>query len=217
MVLIIAAALAFAFLPAGATVHSAPHTPVRGARGWEVLTINGNWGKSIVVFDHLAHHEQLRQAITGGNSSCVTCQQLVESTTDAGGVCATCHHLNKPNDQATPCWGCHQDMVLPTSIFDHTLHQTTLGGNTACVECHVGEHMPHTAKACLECHETMSPQVGETTFNTMAPGYTDAMHGACTPCHEQEAEAQARPELARCPACHQLDENAVDLQMALRR
>jgi hypothetical protein len=182
-----------------------------------VLSINGNRDNTEVVFDHLAHQEQLTEAITGDSSSCLTCQQFVSSLTSDNSACAACHHLSKPNDEATPCWECHQDMVLPTYIFDHTLHQTALGGNTACVECHVGEHMPDTAKPCLECHETMLPQVGETAFNYVAPGYTDAMHGACIPCHEQESEAQARPELARCPACHQLDENAVDLQMALRR
>jgi Ni/Fe-hydrogenase subunit HybB-like protein len=218
VILIFAAALAVAFLPGGTAIRAAPHAPVRrAALGWEVLAINGNRDNTQVVFDHLAHQEQLAEAITGDSSSCLTCQQFVNSPTSDNSACAACHHLSKPNDEATPCWECHQDMVLPTSIFDHTLHQTALGGNAACVECHVGEHMPNTAKPCLECHETMLPQVGETAFNYVAPGYTDAMHGTCIPCHEQEAEAQSKPELARCPACHQPDENAVDLQMALGR
>ena len=101
------------------------------------------------------------------------------------------------------------------SIFDHTLHQVELGGNAGCVECHVGEHMPNTAKACQDCHETMAPQFGETPFNYMAPGYKDAMHGACITCHEEEAKQQVKPELAQCPACHQLDDNLFDPQMAL--
>jgi Ni/Fe-hydrogenase subunit HybB-like protein len=194
-------ALTVAALPSSVvTGQPLPHTTVRSAQGWATLLINGNRDETLVNFGHLAHQERLQESVTADESACLLC-----------------HHLSRPNDEATPCWECHQDMVLPTSIFDHTLHQNALGGNAACVECHVGEHMPDTAKPCLECHQTMSPQVGETTFNTMAPGYTDAMHGTCIPCHEQEAVAQARPELARCPACHQLDENAVDYQMALIR
>ena len=90
-----------------------------------------------------------------------------------------------------------------------------LGDNAACAECHLGEHMPNTAKDCQECHVPMVPQGGEKGFNLVAPGYKDALHGACVACHEQEAEAQARPELARCPACHQIGKSSVDFRVAL--
>jgi hypothetical protein len=63
----------------------------------------------------------------------------------------------------------------------------------------------------------MTPQVGETTFNYLAPGYEDVMHGACITCHEEQARAQAEPELAQCPACHQQENNDVVPQMALSR
>jgi Ni/Fe-hydrogenase subunit HybB-like protein len=194
-------ALTVAVLPPGVVAgQPLPRTPVRPAQGWATLLINGNRDETQVNFDHLAHQDRLQESVAVDESACLVC-----------------HHLSKPNDEATPCWECHQDMVLPTSIFDHTLHQVALGGNASCVECHAGEHMPNTAKPCLECHETMKPGAGEATFNYMAPGYTDAMHAACVTCHEQEAEAQARPELAQCPVCHHLDENAVELQTALKR
>jgi hypothetical protein len=197
--LILVVALTVAFLPGRATGQSATHTPVRGALGWEVLWINGNRDETRVDFNHLAHQEWLRESARGETS-----------------VCLSCHHLSKPHDTATPCWECHRDMFAPTSIFDHSLHHIALGGNAACAQCHVGEHTPDTAKPCVECHETMAPKVGETTFNYLVPGYKDVMHTTCITCHEQEAESQDRPELARCPVCHTNGENAVDLQMALR-
>jgi hypothetical protein len=53
----------------------------------------------------------------------------------------------------------------------------------------------------------MAPPAGEIIFNEMAPGYQAALHGTCLACHEQEAQAQTRPELARCPACHKVEDN----------
>jgi Ni/Fe-hydrogenase subunit HybB-like protein len=209
-ILVTSVALVFAFLPGGATVQSAPRTPVKAALGWDVMTINGDRDKSVVIFDHLAHQERSAQAATGD-------PKLVGPEEAGTGGCTVCHHLSKPGDEVTPCWECHQDMTSPTSIFDHNLHQAALGGNAACAQCHVGEHMPATAKACQECHATLRPGPGETTFNYQAIGYVAAMHGACIPCHEREAVAQAKPELARCPTCHQPDENVIDLTMALNR
>jgi hypothetical protein len=214
-ILVLAVALAVAFLPGRGSVLSAAPTPVKEALGWEVLVINGNRDEASVGFDHVAHQELLVGAVTHEGGSCATCPQSVESTDDGNGACTACHHLSKPNDEVTPCWVCHQDMTVPTSIFDHTLHQAVLGGNAACVECHLGEHMPNTARDCQECHVPMVPQGGEKGFNHVAPGYKDALHGACVVCHEQEAEAQARPELARCPACHQIEKSSVDFRMAL--
>lgn len=214
--LVVAVALAVALLPGRGEAHPSPRTPIRSALGWETLTINGDRDEAMVVFNHLAHQQQSAQAITHDIGDCSTCQSFVLLTTEEN-ACRVCHHLSKPYDEATPCWGCHQDMSVPTSIFDHALHQDALGGNAGCVECHTGEHIPHTARPCQECHETMAPQIGETTFNYMAPGYRDAMHGACVTCHEGEAEAQAMPELARCPACHQPEKNHSTHQKEARR
>jgi Ni/Fe-hydrogenase subunit HybB-like protein len=215
MIVVFAAALAFAFLPGGARVRSAPHTSVRAALGWEELAVNGDRDSDMVVFDHLAHQEPSRPVAIGDPVICQTCQNVTVSAQVGAGNCTECHHLNKPGDQATPCWECHQDMFSPTSIFDHAWHQVVLGGNAACADCHAGEHVPDTAKACQECHEAMKPAGGETTFNYMAPAYTDAMHGTCIPCHHQEAKARAMPELAHCPACHQQQGDAIDPRVAL--
>lgn len=215
--LVVAVALAVAFLPGRGAAHLSPHAPIRSALGWETLTINGNRDEAMVVFDHMAHQQQVAQEITHDGGDCSTCQSFVALATEEGDDCRVCHHLSKPNDEVTPCSECHQDMHLPTSIFDHMLHQDALGGNAGCVECHVGEHMPNTAKACQDCHETMAPQFGETIFNHIAPGYKDAMHGVCITCHEEEAKQQARPELARCPACHQLEKNHSTHQKEARR
>jgi hypothetical protein len=163
-----------------------------------------------VVFDHLAHQEWVAQAATGGT-------KLVGPEEAGTAGCTVCHHLSKPGDQVTPCWECHRDMTSSTSIFDHSLHQAALGGNAACVQCHAGEHLAATAKACQECHATLRPGPGETAFNDQAIGYVAAMHGACIPCHEREAVAQAKPELARCPVCHQPNGNIFGLTTALNR
>jgi hypothetical protein len=210
-VLVASAALVFAWLPGGGAAQPAPRAPVRAALGWDVLAVNGDRDGSVVVFDHLAHQERAAQAATGS-----------PELAGPGGAgidgCTACHHLSQPGDEVTPCWECHRDMTSSTSIFDHSLHQAALGGNAACVQCHAGEHLAATAKPCQACHATMKPGPGETAFDDRAIGYAAAMHGACIPCHQQEAAAQARPELARCPACHQSsDGNAVDLTMALTR
>jgi Ni/Fe-hydrogenase subunit HybB-like protein len=203
-ILVASVALVFAFLPGGGTAQSASHTPVKAALGWDVITINGDRDESAVVFDHLAHQKCAAQASTGPGEA------------GANG-CTLCHHLSKPDDEATPCWECHQDMTSSTSIFDHSLHQAALGGNAACVQCHAGEHLAATAKPCQACHATLRPGPGETAFNDQAIGYVAAMHGACIPCHEREAVAQAKPELARCPVCHQPNGNTFGLTTALNR
>ncbi len=185
LVLMPAAALAVALLPAVGPDSRALSAPVRAAQGWTVMQINGNRDETGVRFDHPDHQQRLTVPGEASNSAC-----------------PACHHLNKPNDEATACWECHRNMSRPTSIFDHSLHQAALGGNSGCAECHIGEHTARTAKTCGECHDTMLPQAGQTVFNSMAPGYQAALHGACLACHEQEAQAQARPELAHCPACH---------------
>ncbi|MEW5960057.1 MAG: NrfD/PsrC family molybdoenzyme membrane anchor subunit, partial [Chloroflexota bacterium] len=137
--LVLVVSLTVAFLLAGQPQASAP---VRAAQGWEMLAINGNRDAQRVDFTHVAHQEELQVSL-----------KAVDMNQE---VCLTCHHLSKPNDEATACWECHQDMYRPTSIFDHTLHQVELGGNASCIECHQGEHTAVTAKPCVECHETMA-------------------------------------------------------------
>ncbi len=189
-------AVGIALLPAGGVGgQTGLHTPARAALGWTVMRINGNRNGLGVTFDHVGHQQRLGWAAAS-----------------AGSTCIDCHHLNKPADEATACWECHQDMNQPASIFNHSLHQVELGGNASCGECHQAEHTAGAAKACAECHETMMPQAGEARFNNLAPGYKDAMHGACLPCHQQEAETQGKPELGRCPACHKFEDDATSPQ-----
>jgi hypothetical protein len=187
---VFAIALTVAILPADVVTGGPPvDAPVKAALGWEMLAINGNRDQTRVDFDHLAHQ-----------------QRLEESAVDREEICSTCHHLNKPNDEATACWECHQAMNGSTTIFDHTFHQQTLGGNVSCVECHAGEHTARTAAPCVECHDEMGPPPGQASFNDAAPGYEAAMHGACISCHQQAAESQNKPALGQCTACHRQDD-----------
>ncbi len=161
-------------------------TPVTPAKGWDVLTINGNNANYTVRFTHQDHQVFLTKELGSEEAAC-----------------QTCHHLNKPGDQATACSACHTDYYQPQSIFDHTIHETTLGGNTSCTKCHSSvEHLPLTSVICQNCHTGMVPQAGQTAFNMFAPSYLDAMHGSCLACHIQEAQKQNKPELALCTTCH---------------
>lgn len=186
-------AVTVAVLP-GTLVQGQTVSPVPASRalGWERLTIDGDRDGLGVVFPHADH--QARLAEQYGKSE------------NPNAACSTCHHLAKPNDEATACAECHTDYNLPVSIFNHTRHTATLGGNAACGECHLGEHRAATVVACQECHADMLPTSGaaaeQAVFDPMASGYKDAMHGRCLACHEQEAVTQARPELAVCSTCH---------------
>ncbi|MFZ5902914.1 MAG: NrfD/PsrC family molybdoenzyme membrane anchor subunit [Chloroflexota bacterium] len=159
--------------------------PVQPAIGWETLRIDGNQTGYIVAFPHVEHQERLTEALGSKESAC-----------------ATCHHLNYPNDEATSCSQCHTDYYQPAFIFDHMVHQTSLGGNASCAECHETEHVRQSAAICQDCHETMVAQEGESVFNSFASSYKDAMHGRCLNCHEQKAAELDKPELALCSTCH---------------
>ena len=159
--------------------------PVQPAIGWETLRIDGNQTGYIVAFPHVEHQERLTEELGSKESAC-----------------ATCHHLNYPDDEATSCSQCHTDYYQTAFIFDHTVHQKSLGGNVSCVECHETEHVRQSAAICQDCHETMVAQEGETAFNPFASSYKDAMHGRCLNCHEQKAVELDKPELALCSTCH---------------
>ncbi len=188
LIALLAIAGAFAFFPSQVVQgQMMPPTEVRSALGGDMLWIDGNRNKVGVHFDHAEH--QLRQK---------------KQTTSEEQACAACHHLSKPEDNATPCWECHRDMYRPTSIFDHTFHQKTLGGNGSCGECHIGEHVASSAVDCNECHEKMvSPEGQVIEFNYVAPSYVDAFHNRCLSCHQREGIVQKKENLPRCPTCHQ--------------
>ena len=193
LILLVVIGIAVVLLP-GQAFSSAPQpfTPVQSALGWDLLRIDGNRDRGYVDFDHLAHQKRIKEAAPLGQDTCLTC-----------------HHLSKPNDQATACSECHRDMYLATSIFNHTLHQTELGGNISCAKCHMGDHTRDTAKPCVECHKTMVASAGKAQFSGMAPGYKDALHGICINCHAKEAVKQDKADLALCTACHKADPNAL--------
>lgn len=183
---VVVVAATIAALPASVvTGQLQPPTPVLAARGWEVLTLVGVRADHAVYFDHADHQSRLSEKFPLAHEAC-----------------RVCHHLSTPDDGPTRCSDCHRDMYLPTSIFDHALHQTTLGGNAACAECHAGEHTRATARPCAACHEQMTPAADASAFNDFAPGYKDALHGRCLSCHTDEAAAQKRPDLAVCATCH---------------
>jgi len=157
---------------------------VQRARGWETLIIDGDNSGYAVRFPHQEHQDRLTGELGGANA------------------CLTCHHLDKPEDEATACSECHTEYYQAQSIFDHARHQQVLGGNESCTECHAAEHVRLSSEICQNCHETMAPQKGNLKFNSFAPSYADAMHGTCLECHEQEAVKQEKPELALCSTCH---------------
>jgi Ni/Fe-hydrogenase subunit HybB-like protein len=162
-----------------------PAVPVRPALGWELLSVDGNRANASVQFDHSEHQERLSVELG-----------------EVQAACRTCHHLNLPGDEASPCSSCHRDYQQPTDIFRHTDHQTTLGGNASCQECHSGEHLAATATDCQTCHaEMVASEPGE-TFSSEAPAYQESLHTLCIDCHTREANLQAWPELGQCSACH---------------
>ena len=184
---VLVVALTVGGLPSGiVSGQSMPATPVKPALGWKVLKIDGDRDGDLVQFAHQEHQERLGA-----------------QTTNPEDACLVCHHLNLPGDEASACSRCHRDVYQPTDIFDHSLHLGALGGNAACNECHQGEHISTNTVACDECHAEEARHAPQASYSRFAPGYQGALHGTCLTCHQQEAEKQARPELANCSTCHQ--------------
>jgi len=196
---VIAIALMLALIPIQpVTGGNLPDHPVNPSTGWEIVRIDGNAAGYVVKFPHTAHQERLTRQMGSEPEAC-----------------QTCHHLNYPNDDATACYKCHADYQQPTSIFNHTQHQQTLGGNASCLECHTGDHTRESTKPCQGCHDMMTPKPGEVAFDYMAPPFPQALHGRCQTCHEQEALNQNRPDLALCSTCHTNQAEQADLQVFL--
>ena len=145
-----------------------------------VLLLDGNRNMQAVAFDHRSHQLRLKDR-----------------------DCGRCHHMDLPKDQSSACYRCHRDMRQPTSIFSHNLHVHRLGDKWSCRKCHGDAHPKHASDtvACRTCHEK-DMGLTKKEFNFMAPGYADAMHASCVPCHEQKARQDGRPVLAECACCH---------------
>jgi Ni/Fe-hydrogenase subunit HybB-like protein len=193
MAFIVTAAIGFALLPSAATAGSrgVDPMPARGARGGDVLWIDGNLDGNGVAFPHAAHEER-----EGGKASCVRC-----------------HHMNLPRDQASGCFECHRDMWRPSDAFGHERHASPTGGRLPCVTCHAPDtpRSGSTAKPCTTCHKDLIPAGASIQVrNYLAVGYVEAMHGLCITCHTRMMASRKKPDLARCATCHRERRSFVD-------
>ena len=182
---VLGAAVALALVPdyalSGGALRDQPVTPPGfGDR----IVLDGNRTGLAVVFKHTDHVSRTHN-------------------------CALCHHMVRPEEQATGCSHCHRDMERETNIFDHSLHAKRVEQGPGCSACHDPGFPPGDAshtKPCLQCHTKMVPS-GATIkpksapWIGRAPGYKEAMHGLCIPCHKQKASAE-KPALWRCATCH---------------
>ena len=157
-------------------------TPARG--GYETMFIDGNQDNYGVTFSHIKHIKR---------------QQTADS-------CAICHHMNLPKDQNSNCSACHRNMYLGYDAFRHDWHASPDGGNIPCNGCHTQgeERSAENAKKCDKCHERLTSEQSSIEITQyQARSYTDALHGACVPCHESVAQQDVeKANLARCPTCH---------------
>ncbi|MEW6359399.1 MAG: cytochrome c3 family protein [Planctomycetota bacterium] len=157
--------------------HARARTPVRGAVGWDILRIDGNRAKEVVLFNHAKH------------------EALLGKTREA---CVRCHHMSRPNDGPTECYVCHRDMYLRMSIFDHESHHHVLGGIKSCVECHPQDKAKERAKPCKECHAEMRSYEGD----FVARSYEAAMHSLCIGCHKEKDRERNVQMMTKCEFCH---------------
>ena len=190
---IVAAAIGFAALPSAAAMASrgVEPTPVRAARGGDVLWIDGNLDGNGVAFPHDAHEQR-----EGGKTSCVRC-----------------HHMNLPRDRASRCGECHRDMWQPSDAFGHDRHASPSGGRLSCVTCHTPDAArdASTAKTCTTCHKDLVPTGASIVVKQYdAPGYVQAQHGLCITCHTRMMASRHKPDLARCGTCHRERRSFVD-------
>ena len=191
---IIAFGLTFALI-SGGEIHSSgfEKSPVTKARGADTLLIDGNRDGYNVVFAH-ANHQKL------------------------GFTCGYCHHINKPDDKATGCYECHDDMYLTGDAFRHDWHSSSSGANLDCFKCHnksVSKGMnfkfsnKKATRICKDCHNNIIPADSRikklSTYKTLS--YTDAMHSLCIKCHKDRLKSdtilfKSKPNLAQCSNCH---------------
>ncbi len=170
------------------------HIKVCRARGDnDTLLIDGNRDGYAVLFEHKKH---LKYGVT----------------------CGYCHHLNKPDDKATGCYECHDDMYFVSDAFRHDWHTSPTGAQLRCFECHDKNRSKgldfkdvnlSDNFICGKCHKSMIPLDSRTPEITTyaALSYTDAMHNLCIKCHEKKLRsnlniAARKPNLAKCSSCH---------------
>jgi Ni/Fe-hydrogenase subunit HybB-like protein len=181
---------------------------VTKARGGDTLLIDGNRDNYGVAFKHEFH-------ISKGYS------------------CGSCHHMNKPGDDATGCYECHNNMYTEADVFRHDWHSSSEGANLKCNECHdmnvskgleFREDPALATRKCLECHPKMIPddsQIKEIK-SYIVMSYTDALHKSCIDCHDKELKANEelrlrKPELAGCSNCHYKVEKYIEERKLFER
>ncbi|MFO8057187.1 MAG: NrfD/PsrC family molybdoenzyme membrane anchor subunit [bacterium] len=157
----------------------------------EKLRLDGNRNDIAVMFPHELHK--------------------TAAYPDLDNSCRGCHHLDLPQDNASSCYHCHQDMWLQTDIFDHEYHKKLMGGNDSCNECHQPDR-PKTREnspSCYSCHkEDMNgmEKYKDKKQVRMAPGYYQVMHGKCLTCHRMignDPEFKKDPQgHGNCLFCH---------------
>jgi Ni/Fe-hydrogenase subunit HybB-like protein len=189
---LLAAAGGFALLsPQPAASRGVDPTPVRQARGGDILWIDGNLDGFGVAFKHAEHKKR-----EGEKESCVKC-----------------HHMNVPRDQNTACYRCHRDMYLPADAFRHDWHASPAGGRVACYQCHAQGKVRNAASAvrCDHCHKDLVPAGALITIKKyQAVSYTEAMHRLCLGCHRKKAVEKNKPAMAQCAWCHKESRNVLD-------
>ncbi len=154
----------------------APKDPVRGPRGRDIITIDGNRNGNAVAFSHTGH---LSHAAPGQKG------------------CVMCHHLARPGKEPSSCSGCHRDMNGQTTFFGHDGHISLLAESGSCSACHRGDKSKKNIRPCGDCHEGYAKKIED---YRSAPGYRASLHGLCYRCHVREGKKTHMREY--CAPCH---------------
>jgi hypothetical protein len=174
--------------------HDASHDGGQNGSSRKILAlmIDANRNGDYVLFDHDMHIEK-----QGGRNKT---------------TCLRCHHMQKPYEEVSECYGCHADMYLAVDIFDHSFHVEKTNGNDGCIQCHTdpsAAKVRENTKACSECHETMRPEgtrveIPKEKQTTMASGYMHALHTSCIGCHKEVMATLQEPNenFTNCTNCH---------------
>jgi predicted CXXCH cytochrome family protein len=178
------------------------------ARGKDTLNIDGNRDGFLVQFPHEMHKAK-------------------------GFQCASCHHMNKPGDEATGCYECHSGMYTKGDGFQHDWHASSKGANVTCFQCHdqsvskgkgFVKNIDNAKELCGECHDDIfaNSKFIDKSSNFKTASYSDAMHGLCIDCHETQLKNDAmlkasKPQLAQCFNCHKTDGNDLKKDIVKRK
>lgn len=186
LVFVVSFSIGFAVL-SGETIYSEGYEKVEvtKARGGDTLLVDGNRDGYGVNFKHKFHEDMYPN-------------------------CVECHHMNKPDDESTGCYECHNNMYTEFDAFRHDWHASETGGAQKCFDCHEeGKYKTkETAADCSKCHDDLIPKGSTIEMKDyMAPSYVDALHKMCIGCHRDVLEndpkiAAENPYIDQCTTCH---------------